>query len=343
MTVLVTGGAGYIGSHAVRALCAADIPAVVLDDLSTGCAFLVPPNIPLIQGSIRQRALVADTLRRYDIDSVIHFAASIVVPDSLERPLDYYTNNVANSLRLIETCVAYGVRHFIFSSSAAVYGQPSIVPVPEDAPAVPVNPYGTTKLMVEWVLRDTAAAHKLRYAALRYFNVAGADASGQAGQVSRESTHLIKTACEAALGLRPGIAIYGTDYPTPDGTCIRDFIHVSDLVDIHLLALRRLREGGDSFIVNCGYGRGYSVREVLSAVQRINGRPLKVREAPRRPGDPPLLVANTERLARLLDWRPRADGLDEIVRTALAWERQLANPNPALTSDRRPDRFAFAT
>jgi len=342
MTVLVTGGAGYIGSHAVRELCAAGIPAVVLDDLSTGCAFLVPPNVPLIQGNISQAALVADTLRRYDVDSVIHFAASIVVPDSVERPLDYYTNNVSNSLRLIEACVAHGVRRFVFSSSAAIYGQPSIVPVPEDAPAAPVNPYGTTKLMIEWVLRDTAAACSLRYAALRYFNVAGADASGQAGQVSRESTHLIKAACEAALGQRSEFAIFGTDYPRPDGTCIRDFIHVSDLADIHLLALRRLQEGGDSLILNCGHGRGYFVREVLSAVERINVRPFTVREAPRRAGDAPVLVANTDRLARLLGWRPRS-GLDEIVRTALAWERQMANGNPPFSSDRRPARVMFAS
>ena len=343
MTVLVTGGAGYIGSHAVRALCAASIPTVVLDDLSTGHASLVPPNVPLIQGNIRQRALVVDTLRRYAVDSVIHFAASIVVPDSVERPLDYYTNNVANSLCLIETCVAHGVCHFVFSSSAAVYGQPSVVPVPEDAPATPVNPYGTTKLMIEWVLRDTGAAHGLRHAALRYFNVAGADPSGQVGQVSRESTHLIKTACEAALGLRPEIAIYGTDYPTPDGTCVRDYIHVSDLADIHVLALRRLQEGSDSFVANCGYGRGYSVREVLSAIERINGRSLNVREAPRRPGDPPALVADTSRLARVLGWRPRTDALDGIISTALAWERQFASAKPAAASGRSPAPVMFAT
>jgi len=343
MTVLVTGGAGYIGSHAVRALCAAGIPTIVLDDLSTGSALLVPPNVPLLQGNIGQRALVADTLKRYDVDSVIHFAASIVVPESVERPLDYYRNNVTNSLHLIEACVAHGVRYFIFSSSAAVYGQPATVPVPEDAPTAPLNPYGTTKLMVEWILRDTAAAHRLRYAALRYFNVAGADAGGRAGQVSRESTHLIKTACEAALGARPEIAIYGTDYPTPDGTCIRDYIHVSDLADLHVLALRRLQEGGGSFVVNCGYGRGYSVREVLSAVERINGQRLKVREAPRRPGDAPSLVADTRRLSELLDWRPRADALDDIVRTALAWERRLASPSRAFSPDRSGDRVVFAT
>jgi UDP-glucose 4-epimerase len=341
MTVLITGGAGYIGSHAVRALCAAGIPTIVLDDLSTGCASLVPSNVPLIQGNICQQALVADTLKRHSVDSVIHFAASIVVPDSVARPLDYYTNNVANSLGLIETCVAHGVRQFVFSSSAAVYGQPSMVPVCEDTPAAPVNPYGTSKLMIEWILRDTAAAHRLRYAALRYFNVAGADASGQTGQVSRESTHLIKTACEAALGLRSEIAIYGTDYPTRDGTCVRDYIHVSDLADIHVLALRRLQDGGDSFIVNCGYGRGFSVREVLSAVERVNGQRLNVREAPRRPGDPAELVADTSRLIRLLGWRANGDKLEAIVSTALAWERRV--PDRILRGTHSPAPAMFAT
>jgi UDP-glucose 4-epimerase len=260
----------------------------------------------------------------------------------VERPLDYYANNVANSLQLIEACVAHGVRCFVFSSSAAIYGQPSKVPVPEDTPAAPVNPYGTTKLMIEWVLRDAAAACGLRYAALRYFNVAGADASGQAGQVSRNATQLIKVASEVALGLRPEFTIFGTDYLTPDGTCIRDFIHVSDLADIHVLALRRLQEGGESFVVNCGYGRGYSVREVLSAVERINGRPLRVREAARRPGDAPVLVANTERLSGLLGWQPQGEGLDEIVRTALAWEQQMAKGSSQLSFDRRPEYLAFA-
>jgi UDP-glucose 4-epimerase len=332
MTALVTGGAGYIGSHAVRALRGAGIPTVVLDDLSTGHAFFVPPDVPLIQGNIRQKDLVADTVRKYSVDSVLHFAASIVVPDSVERPLDYYANNVANSLRLIEACVAAGVRQFVFSSSAAVYGQPENIPVSEDAPALPENPYGKTKLMTEWMLRDTAAAHGLRFAALRYFNVAGADASGQIGQISHNATHLLKVACEAALGLRPEIAIYGTDYPTPDGTCIRDYIHVSDLADIHLLALRLLREGADSFVLNCGYGRGYSVREVLSAVARINGEALNVREAGRRPGDPAALVANTELLTRRFGWRPQYGGLDDIVRTALDWERQMANASLPVTS-----------
>ncbi len=341
MSVMVTGGAGYIGSHAVRALRNAGIATVILDNLSTGHRFLVPPEVPLIQGNIRDRSLVQATIAEYDVDSVIHFAASIVVSDSVERPLDYYGNNMANSLRLIEACVAGGVRQFVFSSSAAVYGEPKALSVSEDAPVAPVNPYGTTKLMMEWVLRDVAAAHGLRYAALRYFNVAGADPSGATGQASAKSTHLIKTACEAALGLRSEIVIFGTDYPTPDGTCIRDYIHVSDLADIHLLALGFLREGGNSFVLNCGYGRGYSVREVLSAVARVSGRPLNVREDVRRPGDPAALVADTSRLSRLFGWQPRNDGLDNIVRTALAWERQMAKARLPAPSHHRDDQAAF--
>jgi UDP-glucose 4-epimerase len=340
MTVLVTGGAGYIGSHAVRALRGAGVTTVVLDDLSTGHAFLVPHDVPLIQGNIRQKDVVEDIIGKFDVDSVIHFAASIVVPDSVERPLDYYENNVANSLHLIEACVAGGVQQFVFSSSAAVYGQPETVPVSEDAPPSPENPYGATKLMTEWMLRDTAAAHGMRFAALRYFNVAGADPSGLAGQVSHNSTHLIKVACEVALGLRPEISIYGTDYPTPDGTCIRDYIHVSDLADIHLLALRRLQEGADSFVLNCGYGRGYSVREVLSAVARVSGKTLNVREAAKRPGDPPALVANTDLLNRRLGWQPRCGGLDNIIETALDWERHMADAAFAIGSGREVQRPA---
>jgi UDP-glucose 4-epimerase len=300
----------------------------------------VPHDVPLIRGNIRQKDLVEDTISKFGIDSVIHFAASIVVPDSVERPLDYYENNVANSLHLIEACVASGVQQFIFSSSAAVYGQPEIVPVPEDAPAAPENPYGKTKLVTEWVLRDTAAAHDLRFAALRYFNVAGADSSGEAGQVSHNSTHLIKVACETALGLRPEISIYGTDYPTRDGTCIRDYIHVSDLADIHLLALRRLQDGADSFVLNCGYGRGYSVREVLAAVARVSGGPLSVREVARRPGDPAVLVANTDLLTRRLGWRPQYSGLDKIIETALGWERHMANAAFAIEARRDVQRSA---
>ncbi|MBX6321156.1 MAG: UDP-glucose 4-epimerase GalE, partial [Rhodospirillaceae bacterium] len=279
MTVLVTGGAGYIGSHTVLALRAAGRPLGVLDDQSTGSALLVPRDVPLVKGSIGDRPLVAETLKSFDIRSVIHFAASVAVGESVERPLDYYTNNVTNSLRLIRACIGSGVRHFVFSSSAAVYGQPAQVPVPEETPPAPVNPYGATKLVVEWILRDAAAAHPIRYTALRYFNVAGADPQGRAGQATPAATHLVKVACEAALGRRPEVAIFGTDYPTRDGTGVRDYIHVSDLADIHLLALRRLEEGGDSVVLNCGYGRGYTVREVLSAVQRRSGRPLRLREA----------------------------------------------------------------
>ena len=268
MTVLVTGGAGYIGSHTVLALRAAGMPVVVLDNLTTGREFLLPRDVPLVKGSIGDRPLVKETLVSFRVDAVIHFAASIAVGESVARPLDYYTNNVADSLRLIKQCVRRGVKHFVFSSSAAVYGQPEQVPVAEDSPKAPINPYGTTKLMVEWILRDVAAAHRLRYAALRYFNVAGADPEGRAGQATPAATHLIKIACETALGRRPEMAIYGADYPTPDGTCIRDYVHVSDLADIHVLALKQLARTGESFIANCGYGHGYSVREVLAAVGR---------------------------------------------------------------------------
>src|SRR5262245_31735576 len=334
MTVLVTGGAGYIGSHAVRALRNAGVMTIVLDNLSTGHAFLVPRDVPLIKGNIQQKTLVEETIRKFGVDSVIHFAASIVVPESVERPLDYYENNVANSLRLIEACVGSGVATFVFSSSAAVYGQPETVPVSEDAPAAPENPYGKTKLMTEWVLRDTAAAHGMRFAALRYFNVAGADSSGEIGQVSHNSTHLIKVACEAALGLRPEIAVYGTDYPTRDGTCIRDYIHVGDLADIHPLALRRLQEGCDSFVLNCAYGRGHSVREVLRAVARVSGTSLNVREAARRPGDPAALVADTNLLNQRFGWRPQCGDLDDIIRTALCWERHMANTSLPIESVR---------
>jgi UDP-glucose 4-epimerase len=333
VTVLVTGGAGYIGSHTVLALRAAGMPVVVLDNLSAGQAFLVPRDVPLVKGSIGDRPLVAETLNSYKVKSVIHFAASIAVGESVEKPLDYYTNNVANSLRLIKACVSHGVRRFVFSSTAAVYGQPEAVPVGEDAPLAPINPYGASKLMVESILRDVAAAHRLRYAALRYFNVAGADPEGRAGQATPSATHLLKIACEAALGRRPEVAIFGTDYPTRDGTCIRDYIHVSDLADIHVLAVRKLEDTGDSFVANCGYGYGYSVREVLAAVQRQGNGRLTVREAPRRPGDPAALVAGTERLRDLLGWEPRHDDLDEIVGTALAWERRLPSLRLATAGD----------
>jgi UDP-glucose 4-epimerase len=323
MSILVSGGAGYIGSHVVLALRAAGVPVVVLDDLSTGARFLLPSGTTLVEASIADTACVAALLQKHDVDSVIHFAGSVVVKDSVEHPIAYYKNNVTRSLRFLETCLSNGVRTFLFSSSAAVYGQPASSKVSEDTPLAPIAPYGATKLMFERILQDVSAAHGLRYAILRYFNVAGADPAGRTGQAMPGATHLIKVACEVAVDLRPEIAIFGTDYPTPDGTCIRDYIHVSDLADIHVLALRRLGHGFDSFVVNCGYGRGYSVREVLDAVARVSGRSLSIREAPRRPGDAAALIADTTRLGRLLDWRPLHDDLDQIVRSALVWERRL--------------------
>jgi UDP-glucose 4-epimerase len=322
--VLVTGGAGYIGSHVVLALRDGGRHVVVLDDLSTGVRQAVPADVPFVLGDVGDAALLSRTLREHGVGAVMHFAGSIVVPESVRDPLAYYRNNALKSLVLIEACVAQGVNRFVFSSTAAVYGIPDVVPVSEDAGTRPINPYGTSKLMTEWILRDTAVAHALRYAALRYFNVAGADPAARVGQSTPAATHLIKVACEAAVGIRPGLDVFGTDYPTPDGTCVRDYIHVSDLASAHLLALRHLEGGGESLTLNCGYGRGYSVKEVLGAVERACGNKLRTRLGPRRPGDPPCLVAAADRLRRTLDWRPRHDDLDTIVGTALAWERSLA-------------------
>lgn len=323
-TVLVTGGAGYIGSHTVLALRDAGIPAVVLDDLSTGNRNAVPSDVPMIEGDAGDEALVREVIAGYAVGAVIHFAGSVVVPESVARPLDYYRNNTATSRNLLEACVAGGVGVFVFSSTAAVYGTPQEVPIPEEAPTQPINPYGTSKLMTEWILRDTAAAHDLRYVALRYFNVAGADPALRSGENRPVATHLINVAAQAALGRREGLSIYGDDYDTPDGTCIRDYVHVSDLADAHLRVLEHLADGGASGAYNCGYGRGYSVREVVDAVEGELGRPLNVRVAERRPGDPPRLVADARRLRQDLGWRPRHDDLATIVRTALAWEEKLA-------------------
>jgi len=322
-TVLVTGGAGYIGSHAVLALREAGMRVVVVDDLSTGRRAAVPEGVPLVEGSIGDRALVRRVLDEHGVGAVMHFAGSIVVPESVDKPLEYYANNTVNSHALIETCKAAGVRRFIFSSTAAVYGMPDALPITEDMPTKPINPYGTSKLMTEWMLRDTAAAHDFRYVALRYFNVAGADAQGRSGQCSRVATHLLKIAAEVVVGRRPEISVYGDDYPTPDGTCIRDYIHVTDLADAHVKAVEYLERGGESTILNCGYGRGYSVREVLRAVERVTGEPLPIRQGPRRPGDPPALVAGAERIRAVLGWTPRNDDLDRIVQSAIAWERGL--------------------
>lgn len=327
--VLVTGGAGYIGSHALLALLAAGYEPVAADDLSTGRAELVPSGVPLLTGDVGDAAFVEAALRDWRIEAVLHFAGSIVVPESVRAPLDYYRNNTCAARTLIAACVAAGVRRFVFSSTAAVYGAPDRQPISEDAPLLPVNPYGRAKLATEWILADVAAAHGLDAAVLRYFNVAGADPLGRSGQCSPVATHLIKIACEAAVGKRAQVQVFGDDYPTPDGTCVRDYVHVGDLAEAHVLALRRLEQGGGGFVVNCGYGRGYSVREVLDAVGRAAGGPLSISAAPRRSGDPPTLVADAARIRSLLDWRPRRADLDLIVADALAWERRLAD-TPAL-------------
>ena len=324
MTILITGAAGYIGSHTALALRASGYDVVLLDDLSTGSRRLLPDGLPFCQGHVADTALLLGLLREHRVTAVMHFAGSIVVPDSVADPLGYYRNNSFASAALIEACVEAGVGRFIFSSTAAVYGLPDRLPVDEDAPTRPINPYGTSKLMTEWMLRDTAAAHGLRYLALRYFNVAGADPDGRSGQVGQRATHLIKVACEAAVGRRDRIQVFGTDYDTPDGTCVRDYIHVSDLAEAHVAALRRLEAGGPSEALNCGYGRGYSVRQVLDTVQRIAGRPLEIVAAARRPGDPPSLVCTSDRLRDRLAWQPRYDDLEQIVGTALAWERKLS-------------------
>lgn len=323
MTVLVTGGAGYIGSHTVHALVDAGERVVVLDNLSTGFANSLPPPMLPIVGDVADQALVAELIANHSVEAIIHFAGSTIVPESVKNPLGYYHNNTANSRSLIEAAVKGGVRHFIFSSTAAVYGNPARMPISEDDPTVPTSPYGWSKLMTEIMLRDASAAHGLGYVALRYFNVAGADPQMRTGLSTPGATHLIKVAVEAALGRRTAIDVFGTDYPTPDGTCIRDFIHVSDLARAHLAALRYLRAEGASATLNCGYGRGYSVREVLEAVRKAVGHTFPANFGARRPGDIVVSVAAAERIARTLDWVPELDNLDAIVGHALAWERRL--------------------
>ncbi|AWK90188.1 UDP-glucose 4-epimerase GalE [Azospirillum thermophilum] len=325
--VLVTGGAGYIGSHVLHALTDAGIPAVTIDNLSTGRRAAVPAAVPLIEGDVGSASLLEQVMREHRVDAVMHFAGSIVVPESVERPLAYYRNNTVNSLTLMDCCVRLGIDRMVFSSTAAVYGDAERVPIDEDSPTRPINPYGTSKLMTEQMLRDAGAAHGLRSVILRYFNVAGADPAGRTGQATPAATHLIKVACQALLGRRPPLAIFGTDYPTPDGTCIRDYIHVSDLADAHVLALLHLRRGGESLVLNCGYGRGASVREVLRTLEAVSGEQVPARLAERRPGDPPQLVAGADRIRQRLGWVPRHDTLEEIVRSALAWERSL-EPGP---------------
>ncbi|HTO40739.1 MAG TPA: UDP-glucose 4-epimerase GalE [Rhizomicrobium sp.] len=323
MSVLVTGGAGFIGSHMVHALADRGEHPVVLDNLCTGVRGLVAETATFVEGDVADQKLVGEIIQDLDVDAVIHFAGSIVVPESVENPLFYYGNNTAASRALIEACVSNGVRNFVFSSTAAVYGTPEVMPVSEDTPTVPINPYGCSKLMTEWMLRDTAFAHDFRYAALRYFNVAGADPKGRTGQSTPRATHLIKRACQAALGRVPHLGIFGTDFPTADGTGVRDYIHVMDLIAAHLLALDHLRTRGQSLICNAGYGHGFSVREVVRAVERVTGKPLPVQEGPRRAGDPPAIVANSARLKDTLNWVPEHDDLDLIVRSAYAWESRL--------------------
>lgn len=327
MSVLVTGGAGYIGSHTAIDLLHAGEDVFVIDNLSTGFDWAVQVPEKLHVGDIADEALVDRIIKDHKIDAVVHFAGSVIVPESVADPLKYYLNNTAKSRTLIERCVKGGVKHFIFSSTAAVYGMPDAASVAEDAPLNPMSPYGRSKLMTEWMLADVAAAHDITYAALRYFNVAGGDPKGRVGQSTANATHLIKVACQTALGSRPAIEIYGEDYPTPDGTCIRDYIHVSDLAAAHTAALHYLRGGGKSLVANCGYGHGFSVRQVLQAVERAAGHPLVIRSAPRRAGDPASVVSNPARIKATLGWEPAYDDLDTIVGHALAWEARLRERN----------------
>jgi UDP-glucose 4-epimerase len=328
--VLVTGGAGYIGSHAVLALLDAGRSPMVLDDLSTGFRWAVPAEVPFAVGDIGDAALVARLITEYEVAAILHFAGSVVVPESVTNPLKYYRNNTANSRTLLETAIAGGVRHVVFSSTAAVYGTPDTTLVGEESPTRPINPYGQSKLMTEIMLRDAAAAHPINYCALRYFNVAGADPDGRCGQSTLGATHLIKVAVEAACGKRDGIDIYGGDFPTPDGTGVRDYIHVSDLAAAHVHALAALEaEPGVSLTMNCGYGRGFSVLDVLDCVDRVAGVRLERRIMPRRPGDPAALVADNSRIRSRLDWTPRFESLDTIVEHAWRWERGLGDRKSA--------------
>jgi UDP-glucose 4-epimerase len=324
--VLVTGGAGYIGSHAVLALLDAGWPVVVIDNLVTGFRWAVPEAAVFAEGDIADQALVARLIEEHGIEAIIHFAGSIVVPESVENPLKYYENNTVKSRSLIESAVKGGVRHFIFSSTAATYGIPDQVPIREDQRTQPINPYGWSKLMTERMLADVAAAHRLNYCALRYFNVAGADPQGRSGQSTAGATHLIKVAVEAAIGKRGHVSVYGTDYGTSDGTGIRDYIHVSDLAAAHVDALEKLIANPEtSHVMNCGYSRGFSVLEVLDSVDRVTNMKIERRMEPRRAGDPDALVADNAKILATLPWRPRRDDLDTIVKDALAWERKLAD------------------
>lgn len=329
MAVLVTGGAGYIGSHMVWELLDAGEQVVVLDRLSTGFDWAVAPEAKLVRGDVADSELVGKLIGENGVDAIIHFAGSIVVPESVADPLGYYDNNTCKTRSLIETAVSCGVKHFIFSSTAAVYGAAGVEPVSEDARLAPESPYGLSKLMSEWMLRDAAAAHPLRYTALRYFNVAGADPKGRTGQSTKGATHLIKVASETALGKRASMQVFGTDYATPDGTCVRDYIHVSDLAAAHRLALQRLRAGEGNLVANCGYGHGYSVLEVIDSVRRVHGADFAVETGPRRAGDAASVVANADLARKELGWTPARDDLDGIVRDALNWESLLSRKNSA--------------
>src|SRR5665213_1503416 len=323
MTVLVTGGAGYIGSHMVQALVEAGESVVVIDNLSTGFSQFLPQGVPLFIGDAGDENLVEGVIAAHGVESIIHFAGSVVVPESMRDPLAYYRNNTMTTRNLLSAAVKSGVRRFIFSSTAAVYGNPDQVPVPESAPTRPLSPYGSSKLMAEIMLHDTASAYGMSYIALRYFNVAGADPQARMGLATVGATHLLKIAVEAATGQRAKIDVFGTDYPTPDGSCIRDFIHVSDLAQAHRAALSYLRNGGPSATLNCGYGRGYSVLETIEAVRRVSGRNFAVQYAPRRPGDIVTMVADTSRIRATLDWTPQYEDLETIARHALQWEEKL--------------------
>jgi UDP-glucose 4-epimerase len=325
MSVLVTGGAGYIGGHMALGLVDAGEKIVVIDNLSTGFAWAVPSNATLVVGDFGDPELVARAIDEHGVDSIAHFAAKIIVPESVADPLGYYLNNTSKARNLIECAMKGGVRNFIFSSTAAVYGETTSEPVAESAPLNPMSPYGRSKLMVEWMLADAGRAHDLRHVILRYFNVAGADPRGRLGQSTPNATHLIKRAVQTALGRHPGMDIFGEDYPTPDGTCLRDYIQVTDLIDAHMAALAYLRAGGASLTCNCGYGRGYSVKEVIDVVKRVSGVDFKVNLAGRRPGDPAAIIARADLIRRELGWAPRRDDLEAIVGQALDWERRLHN------------------
>jgi len=319
--ILVTGGAGYIGSHTVLSLSEAGYDVTVYDNLSSGFAEAVADSARLVEADLSDRQRLDRLLRERPFSAIIHFAASIVVPESVSNPIAYYRNNTANTLSLVDLALIHGVEHFIFSSTAAVYGIPETVPVKESAPLQPINPYGRSKLVDEWILQDACQAHpEMSTIILRYFNVAGADPQGRIGQSTPQATHLIKVACQTALGLRDSLPIYGTDYPTPDGTGIRDYIHVSDLAEAHIQALHALEDGRESEVYNCGYGHGYSVREIIEAVERVSGKQLPVRMEPRRAGDPAHLVSDPDKILQTLDWRPQHDDIDTIVSSALGWE-----------------------